>query len=128
MDKDSENGEEKECEARAPRKAIMLAAILTDKNGIAHRIRIRNLSATGLGGVIEHPVALDDVVRLDLPGMKPVKAIVTRWSGKEFGVRFQNGIVPEHVGVKIENEGSNFALRDIHKMVHDHRRPGLIKS
>lgn len=125
---DIEIDSEMEWEARAPRKAIMLVATLTDSNGTAHRVRVRNLSATGLGGVIEAPLAMNDVVRIDLPGMPSVTAIVIRRSDKEFGVRFYDEIAPELVSVKIENEGSHFAIRDLHKTVQDCRRPGVLKG
>ena len=112
---------------RAPRKAMMLAATLTDGVGVGHKFRVRNLSATGLGGVIEAPLAAGDAVRLDLPGIGTVGGTVSRVRGRKFGVRFQGGIAPELVSVKIENEGSGFVLRDLHKKIEDQRRPGLGK-
>lgn len=128
MDEQQESDEDRCTTLRPQRKAMLLAATLTDSRGVEHRARLRNVSDTGIGGVCDAPLTIGDRVFIQWLGQPSVAAEIVRVTGKEFGARLETSIATEAIRVTLNNEGSQFQIRDLHSNVSNVvRRPGLGK-
>jgi len=97
---------------RSQRKALLSIAHCTRGNGETVSIRVRNLSATGLGGSASDPLSRDERVRVDIKGIGEIEGHVAWTRGLNFGMAFDQRVdagrfevaepflpVPEHYSV-----------------------------
>jgi molybdopterin-binding protein len=108
---------------RPARKATLLLGSLTDDKHQTFDFRIRNISSTGLSGIIEGSMLINSVVTIDIPGIGRVTAIVTRIAGKTFGARFHTIIDPEKVRRPFDNQPPLYEVRPLHRRVISDGRP-----
>jgi hypothetical protein len=110
---------------RPTRKTTLLLGSLTDDKQQRFNFRIRNISSTGLSGIIEHAMLINSVITIDIPGIDRVTAIVTRVAGKTFGARFHTMIDPESVRRPSDNQLPLYEVRPLHRRVISDGRPGV---
>jgi hypothetical protein len=114
--------------ARAPRSNLMQLAAIIDANGNPADMRIKNISVTGLAGVTDLRLSEGATITIRFKNGETKEAVVMWVAGSRFGVSFCETIHPETVlaaaTIKLE-PAEPFALRELHRTVKDHRRPGL---
>ena len=87
-----------ETQHRAPRDSVFLLAALRFENLEAeHKVRVRNLSATGLMADGDIPVSPGLIVTINLRNIGWVNGSVSWTEGKRFGIRFVNEIDPRRI-------------------------------
>jgi hypothetical protein len=112
--------------ARARRHARMLLVDIVDSRGALHRLRIRNLSKTGLGGVLEVDLDHGENVSVHLPNSAPVTGTIVWRSGKAHGIHFQT-VVDVDVVLAPKLPAEKFAPRALHVISNSTYRPGITK-
>ncbi len=66
-------------------------------SGTINRIVVANISSTGIGGRTMKPLAPGDEIRIELPGIGGVEAVI-RWSaGTRFGAKLRCAIPLEKI-------------------------------
>jgi hypothetical protein len=113
---------------RAPRKNLMKLAKIAANGGKFADLRIKNLSATGLAGVTDLRLQVGDAVTIEFKTGDIREAIIVRVAGTSVGMSFADTIEPEAVvaATSVPREPSApFVLRRLHRIVADHRRPGV---
>jgi PilZ domain len=109
---------------RAPRSARMLLVEMMGQDGTRHRLRLRNLSETGLGGVSDALLNCGDLVKICLPNIPPVQGEIIWRSGKSFGISFETSVDLDLVLVPKET-GQTFVPRPLHIVSNEQYRPAI---
>lgn len=79
-----------------PRDSLFLLTSLSSPDGhFRGKLRVRNLSATGLMADCPVPVAKGEAVILDLRGIGPVSGSVIWIQGERIGVLFDEAVDPQ---------------------------------
>lgn len=114
---------EEDREVRSPR---ILRCEIVDEFGEAQSYLIRNISRKGIGGSGNEGLEVGRHITINLLGLGTVTGSVRWCSGDRFGIHLDDEIEPErirYVGVSLE--GPRFRVNDLHRPVHDSRRPGF---
>ena len=86
---------------RSPRTKTLLVAECRREDGSVHKIRVRDLSATGLKGdcseVIDFEVG--EPVKVRFTNLAPIAASVARYDFGELGITFKHPVKPEHIAM-----------------------------
>jgi hypothetical protein len=79
---------------RAKRNSTLIIAECLREDGTTVRLRVRNLSASGLKAecIAVADLAEDEPVRIRFRGLIPIGAKVVRVNGNELGFRFRNRV------------------------------------
>ncbi len=98
---------------RNPRAATLLRADCIRADGETIKMRVRNLSETGFGGLCDCVVDFDsdEAVKIHFPHMSPVKAVIKWYAGKEAGVQFSKTLDLKRVA---EARAASFTAPAVH--------------
>ena len=81
------------------RASVALDTLMCDREGRSFGVRILNLSNGGLMAVTESPLCERDPVRVDLPTIGWVRAMVVWVLGDRVGVQFRDPIDPDELAI-----------------------------
>jgi PilZ domain len=103
---------------RKPRRAYLVKAECENADGQIVFVRIRNLSATGMGGVVEKGLNFvnDEAIKLCFRGQRKIAGKVIWVRAKSFGVTFDRAINPEEILAGITQVGQTFAVDPMHQV------------
>lgn len=90
-----------------PRDSMYLQAVLRPQGGAdlpTFTVKVRNISAGGLMGQCEQPVAIDDHIAIDLRNIGRVGGKVAWVNGDRFGVAFDEPIDPKLARQKVSGD------------------------
>ncbi|MBY8823765.1 PilZ domain-containing protein [Sphingomonas colocasiae] len=113
-------------QSREPRTSRLLACDMRLQDGAVLRIRVRNISAGGLGGRADAPVDAWQPVEVMLPGIGAVAGKIAWVRQDQFGVQFDRPIDPAKALVtSAQPQKSGHVVPPIYQPGSDYRRPGL---
>ena len=101
------------------RDSLFLLTSLSAPDGhFRSKVRVRNLSATGLMADCPIPIAKGEEVVLDLRGIGPVSGSVIWVQGERIGVLFDQAVDPQQAREPIRRSGSPMPdyLRPVQKI------------
>lgn len=81
------------------RASVALDTLMCDREGQSFGVQILNLSNGGLMAVTESPLCERDPVRVDLPTIGWVRAMVVWVLGDRVGVQFRDPIDPDELAI-----------------------------
>ena len=114
---------------REPRTGRLFIAQLALESGAVVKIRIRNISSGGMGGISEPPLSQGQRGHVLLAGVGLVTGRVAWTRGPNFGMQFDARIEAEHARMTpaaiAPAPSSDFVVADRFRPVHDHKRPGF---
>lgn len=110
---------------RAPRSARMWKLHGRDVSNRSFEIVMRNLSATGLGGISDYPLSVGRQIYVDLPGIGSVAGQVMWINGKRFGLRFAEPIDMARLSTPNAAPASTYRPPDNLFIAAKPYRPGL---
>lgn len=112
---------------REPRKGRLFMAEMTLDDGRSTKVRIRNLSSKGLGGIAETPVRPEQTGQLILAGIGHVTGRIAWVRGQNFGMEFHHPIDAElaRMNSAASETKSDFVVPDRFRPVTSHKRPGF---
>jgi PilZ domain len=113
---------------RRERTAMLRKAELQRADGLCGTARLRNLSETGLGGVSDLELALNEDLAVTLDKIGTVKGHVAWVEGKSFGMAFDAVIDPEdlpHNKLEFVPAPSGYTVPERFKPVKGYKRPGF---
>jgi hypothetical protein len=125
MDKRPAESDQKVTVERPDRKTTLLLGSLIDDEQQEFNFRIKNISSTGLSGIIERAMLINSLVTINVPGIDRVTAVVTRVAGKTFGVRFNATIDPKNVRRSYDDQNHAHEVRPLHRRVISDGRPRI---
>jgi hypothetical protein len=101
------------------RIALALIAIIDDRAGHQVKMRVRNISASGCGGVVELPHKLkpDLAVSVKFGSYPEIDALVVRANRENVGLRFEDVVDVDMIRQARANPAPKFELNDMHKVV-----------
>ena len=102
-----------------PRDSLFLLTSLCAPDGhFRTKVRVRNLSATGLMADCPIPIAKGEAVLLDLRGIGPVAGSVIWVQGERLGVLFDQAVDPQHAREPVRRSGNPMPdyLRPVRKL------------
>lgn len=117
-----------EAKERAERKALLKQTLLRDSDGREFSARLRNLSATGLGGICDARLAAGQKATAELDGIGSVHGQVVWVDDLAFGMEFEEAIDPEKLidgHRKLASMPTKYTVPDRFKPVESFRRPGF---
>ncbi len=79
----------------APRSSLFLLSLVNLSGGASTRVRVRNLSATGLMADCEQPIATGQRVSITLRGVGDVEGIIAWSEADRIGIAFDRTIDPD---------------------------------
>lgn len=112
-------------QAREPRASRLLACDMRLQDGAVIRIRVRNISAGGLGGRADRPIDPWQPVEVCLPGIGMIAGKVAWVRQDQFGIQFDRPIDPAKALVTSPQPQSGHVVPPIYQPTSDYRRPGL---
>jgi hypothetical protein len=110
---------------REIRLSRLLVCSMRLPDGAVIDIRIRNISAGGLGAKSEHAVHPWQRVEVALPGAGVVAGEIAWARGDQFGMRFVAPIEPAQVTVAIGRRQTDYVVPERFRPSSDFRRPGV---
>ena len=115
---------------RKPRRAMLLKAECETGDGQSAKIRVRNLSTSGMGAAVEDgfDVVKDEPITISFRGHRKVSGRVSWVRAKSFGVTFDRLVDPDEIrqaGVKAQPD---FEVDEFHRVSNNCRRPPLSHS
>jgi PilZ domain len=111
---------------RQSRAAMLLNVTCTKEGQTPVLLRVRNLSSTGLGGVLRDPAifAMGEVVSLAFKQFGPVPARVVWVSGAKIGFAFDQPVVLQSIASARDWNGPGFDVDQKHVIADKCWRPG----
>jgi|JI10StandDraft_1071094.scaffolds.fasta_scaffold1279270_1 hypothetical protein len=106
-------------ERKTERIALILVAEIDDLAGHKSRMRVRNLSATGFGGVTEdahHRLSAEQAVKVSFGNYVDIEATIVRVDGKNVGLRFDELVDLELIRTARVSPPSTFEPLGMHKV------------
>jgi hypothetical protein len=84
---------------RKPRRALLLIAECETADGQSARIRVRNLSASGMGARVDDNFNMIDgePIKILFRGHRAVSGLISWVRGKSFGVTFDRLVEPDDI-------------------------------
>lgn len=119
--KSEEQGEDE----REPRPSRLFVCDMRLSDGRRVKIRVRNISAHGLGGRTDLLIEPWQTVQVMLPQVGAVSGRIAWVRGNQFGVEFLNPIDPAEVTVAAAARPTGHVVPPQFRPSGDHRRPGL---
>lgn len=104
---------------KTDRIALILVAELDPLVGPKIRMRVRNLSATGFGGVaddVHHRLMPDQPVKIGFGSYEGIEATVVRVDGKNVGLRFDELVDLERIRTARLSPPSTFVPLGMHQV------------
>ena len=104
---------------KTERMALILVAELDTLTGKKFRIRVRNLSETGFGGVADdmhHHLMADQPVKIGFGSYEGIEATVVRVDGKNVGLRFDELVDLERIRTARVSPPSTFVPLGMHQV------------
>lgn len=97
--------EQQQAAQRSPRASMLLVASCHREDGTVVRIKVRNISATGLKGECSDVAdfGVDEQVRIAFRQLTPIAASIVRFEGNEIGIRFRNPVDVEKITKVLAN-------------------------
>lgn len=87
---EADNG--KATSERPKRRALMTTATFAHEGGGTVRVRVRNLSETGLGGTATMPLTKGETYCVELKGIGEVRGTIMWVAAERFGMEFERPI------------------------------------
>ncbi len=111
---------------RKPRRAFLFKVECEAVEGPAALVRVRNLSATGMGAIVETGLAFVDgePVKVAFRGLRKVSGKVIWVHGKGFGVTFDRPVNIEAIRTNLSDAQPPFAVDEKHRVEDRCWRPG----
>ncbi len=106
-------------ERKTERITLILVAEIDDMSGHKTRMRVRNLSATGFGGVAEdvhHRLSAEQAVKVGFGNYTDIEATVVRVDGKNVGLRFDELVDLEQIRTARVSPPSTFEPLTMHNV------------
>jgi hypothetical protein len=107
---------------------LLAKTALQNESGGQGDARVRNLSATGLGGVTDIALELGQEMIIMLSGIGPVRGRIAWVNGKSFGMEF-NGVIDldrlEMSKTPIQQAPDRFSVASRFQPMADYKRPGF---
>jgi hypothetical protein len=115
---------------REERAAMLLLVRCSVLGGAFFNIRVRNLSAQGLGGICLQSVQLHEKqpVTIGFRNVSPIEASVMWFQGGEVGIRFDRPVDLSRIVEARGWNGPEFEVQAHHQQAERCYRPGLHKS
>lgn len=110
---------------REIRFSRLLACGMRLADGEVIDIRVRNISAGGLGAKSDREVQPGQRGEVALPGFGTVAGEIVWVRGDQFGMRFAAPIEPARVTVAIGRRQTDYEVPDRFRPASDFRRPGV---
>lgn len=104
---------------KTERIALILVAELDTLTGTRIRIRVRNLSQTGFGGVtsdVHHHLMPDQPVKIGFGSYDGIEATVVRVDGKNLGLRFDEVVDLDRIRTSRVSPPSTFVPLGMHQV------------
>ena len=97
---------------------FLLTSLCAPDGHFRTKVRVRNLSATGLMADCPIPIAKGEAVLLDLRGIGPVAGSVIWVQGERLGVLFDQAVDPQHAREPVRRSGNPMPdyLRPVRKL------------
>jgi PilZ domain len=102
----------------------MMLASVTIEGGLTHTVRVRNLSATGMGGVSDQPLQLGMHVKVELTELIFRTGRIVRTEGRSIGVAFDTPLDLSSLNIAPKS-ASAFEVSSLHKVSDTVRRPRI---
>lgn len=113
---------------RAKRTALLTKTALRAEGSRSGHARVRNLSATGLGGVADVQLEPGQRLTITLSGIGPISGDVVWVRGKAFGMRFEDEIDLDRLHIptgEIVQARQTFTVAPRFQPIEDYKRPGF---
>ena len=125
------NAETPTGEKRTQRKSLLTTATFAHDGGGVISVRVRNLSACGLGGVASTPLTMNESYAVELKGVGAVRGTIVWVSGARFGMRFDEEVSLEKLKLADPTFSPNYEKPDFYKNYNPpeiYRRPRMSKK
>jgi hypothetical protein len=113
---------------RKPRQSFLFKVECENADGQIVLVRVRNLSETGLGGVVEKGLSFVDgeTVKIMFRGQRMVSGKIIWVRNKGFGVTFDRIVDPKEILDAIHGAQPSFEVDDMHKVEDRCWRPATL--
>lgn len=112
---------------RKPRRALLLIADCETADGQSARIRVRNLSTSGMGARVDGNFNMleGEPIKVLFRGHRPVAGVISWVRSKSFGVTFDRLVEPDEIREAAVRAPIEFEVDPMHRVQNNCRRPSL---
>jgi hypothetical protein len=115
---------------RKPRRSFLFKVECENAEAQVVLVRVRNLSATGMGGIVEKGLNFVDgeTVKVAFRGLRKVSGKIIWIRGKSFGVTFERAVAPDEILASLNADRPSFEVDPMHKVEDRCWRPATLMA